>query len=122
MCGIVGLYLKTPKYQAQLGELFEPMLVEMTARGPDSAGVAIYRNPVKDNEVKLSLAHDDAAFNLSLAGPTVHHFADIVSRYDFLYSSIFIEDTHIDGIAIGDIVDADIDQPHAALKARAVAL
>ena len=63
MCGIVGLYLKTPKYQSQLGALFEPMLVEMTNRGPDSAGVAIYRNPVKAEEVKLSLAHADPKFD-----------------------------------------------------------
>ena len=63
MCGIVGLYLKNPKLQSQLGEMFKPMLIEMTARGPDSAGVAVYRNPVKANEVKLSLAHDDKAYN-----------------------------------------------------------
>jgi amidophosphoribosyltransferase len=63
MCGIVGLYLKNPKLQSQLGAMFKPMLIEMTARGPDSAGVAVYRNPVKDNEVKFSLAHDDKAYN-----------------------------------------------------------
>lgn len=63
MCGIVGLYLKTPKLQSRLGQLFKPMLVEMTNRGPDSAGVAIYRNPVRPNEIKLSLAHDDPAFD-----------------------------------------------------------
>ena len=63
MCGIVGLYLKNPKLQPQLGAMFKPMIIEMTNRGPDSAGVAIYRNPVKANEVKFSLAHDDAAYN-----------------------------------------------------------
>jgi amidophosphoribosyltransferase len=63
MCGIVGLYLKNPKLQPKLGEMFKPMIIEMTARGPDSAGVAIYRNPVKKTEVKFSLAHDDAAYD-----------------------------------------------------------
>ena len=63
MCGIVGLYLKNPKLQAKLGAMFKPMIIEMTNRGPDSAGVAIYRNPVKKNQVKFSLAHDDAKFN-----------------------------------------------------------
>jgi glutamate synthase domain-containing protein 1 len=43
--------------------MFKPMIVEMTNRGPDSAGVAIYRNPAKKNEVKFSLAHDDEAYN-----------------------------------------------------------
>ncbi len=63
MCGIVGLYLKNPKLQPQLGAMFKPMIIEMTNRGPDSAGVAIYRNPVKENEVKFSLAHDDPGFD-----------------------------------------------------------
>ena len=63
MCGIVGLYLKNPKLQPQLGAMFKPMIIEMTARGPDSAGVAIYRNPVKKNETKFSLAHDDATYD-----------------------------------------------------------
>ncbi len=62
MCGIVGLYLKNPKLQPKLGEMFKPMLIEMTSRGPDSAGVAIYRNPVKKGLTKFSLAHDDPKF------------------------------------------------------------
>lgn len=49
MCGIVGLYLKNPVLRSKLGEMFKPMIIEMTNRGPDSAGVAIYRNPVKKN-------------------------------------------------------------------------
>ena len=41
MCGIVGLFLKNKELKFQLGKLFEPMLAEMSSRGPDSAGVAI---------------------------------------------------------------------------------
>jgi amidophosphoribosyltransferase len=63
MCGIVGLYLKNPKLQGRLGALFKPMLIEMTHRGPDSAGVAIYRDPVKKSQIKFSLAHDDHAYD-----------------------------------------------------------
>lgn len=63
MCGIAGLYLKNPKLHQQLGSLFAPMLIEMTQRGPDSAGVAIYRNPVALAEIKFSLAHDDPHYN-----------------------------------------------------------
>jgi methylamine---glutamate N-methyltransferase subunit A len=63
MCGIVGLYLKNPKLKSKLGKMFKPMLIEMTNRGPDSAGVAIYRNPTKKSETKFSLAHDDASYN-----------------------------------------------------------
>ena len=42
MCGIVGLLLKKPALHEQLGALMTPMLVGMTSRGPDSAGVAIF--------------------------------------------------------------------------------
>lgn len=63
MCGIVGLYLKNKDLQSQLGAMFAPMLIEMTDRGPDSAGFAIYRNPVKENQTKFTLASDDAAMD-----------------------------------------------------------
>lgn len=55
MCGIVGLYLKNPALESQLGKLFEPMLAAMTDRGPDSAGFAIYGDEVADGWVKLTL-------------------------------------------------------------------
>lgn len=63
MCGIVGLYLKNESLRPNLGSMFRPMLREMTSRGPDSAGVAIYRDPVAESQTKFSLAHDDEAFN-----------------------------------------------------------
>lgn len=55
MCGIVGLYLKNPQLESQLGKLFEPMLEAMTDRGPDSAGFAIYGDDVADGWLKLTL-------------------------------------------------------------------
>ncbi|WP_439884349.1 class II glutamine amidotransferase [Pseudomonas syringae] len=55
MCGIVGLYLKNPALESQLGQLFEPMLEAMTDRGPDSAGFAIYGDEVADGWIKLTL-------------------------------------------------------------------
>ncbi|MAJ04375.1 MAG: glutamine amidotransferase [Marinovum sp.] len=42
MCGIVGLFLKNKSLEPQLGEMLTEMLVTMTDRGPDSAGIAIY--------------------------------------------------------------------------------
>ncbi len=55
MCGIVGLYLKNSSLEPQLGELICAMLDEMGERGPDSAGIAVYRNPVADRGSKVSL-------------------------------------------------------------------
>jgi glutamate synthase domain-containing protein 1 len=42
MCGIVGLYLKTADLEPELGRLTALMLHEMSSRGPDSAGFAVY--------------------------------------------------------------------------------
>jgi methylamine---glutamate N-methyltransferase subunit A len=42
MCGIVGLYLKDPALEPELGRLTALMLHEMASRGPDSAGFAVY--------------------------------------------------------------------------------
>jgi amidophosphoribosyltransferase len=42
MCGIVGLFLKDKSLEPKLGELLTDMLITMTDRGPDSAGIAIY--------------------------------------------------------------------------------
>lgn len=55
MCGIVGLYLKNPALESRLGELFEPMLLAMTGRGPDSAGFAIYGDVVDEEMIKVTL-------------------------------------------------------------------
>jgi amidophosphoribosyltransferase len=54
MCGIVGLLVRKPELRERLGKLMTPMLVGMTSRGPDSAGVAIFGDPVSGSH-KLSL-------------------------------------------------------------------
>ncbi|MBO0906415.1 class II glutamine amidotransferase [Jiella sonneratiae] len=57
MCGIVGLFLKDPALEPRLGELLSDMLITMTDRGPDSAGIAIYGKP-GPGRVKLTLQSD----------------------------------------------------------------
>jgi glutamate synthase domain-containing protein 1 len=42
MCGIVGLFLKDSRLEPELGALISDMLMTMTDRGPDSAGLAVY--------------------------------------------------------------------------------
>lgn len=46
MCGIIGLHLRNPDLYPRLGALLAAMLGEMQDRGADSAGVAIYGDPV----------------------------------------------------------------------------
>ena len=60
MCGIVGLFIKNPALEPQLGSLLSPMLIEMAERGPDSAGVAFYRNPVTNGGSKVTLLNHES--------------------------------------------------------------
>jgi glutamate synthase domain-containing protein 1 len=55
VCGIVGLYAKSERCEEQLGRHAASMLLELASRGPDSAGVAVYRDPVDAGHAKLSL-------------------------------------------------------------------
>jgi glutamate synthase domain-containing protein 1 len=59
MCGIVGLYTKAPELEQNLGSMLADMLIQMTERGPDSAGFAIYRDPVAQGQVKITLQSSD---------------------------------------------------------------
>lgn len=54
MCGIVGLFLKDRTLEPQLGALLSDMLITMTDRGPDSAGIAIYGG-AKDGLGKITI-------------------------------------------------------------------
>lgn len=57
MCGIVGVHLKNPGLNPRLGELLAAMLDCMSSRGPDSAGLALYRE-VTEGRLRLSLRAD----------------------------------------------------------------
>jgi Glutamate synthase domain 1 len=60
MCGIVGLFLKDKSLAPQLGALLSDMLVTMTERGPDSAGIAIY-TPEEPGRAKITVQSADPA-------------------------------------------------------------
>ncbi|MGY9052198.1 MAG: class II glutamine amidotransferase, partial [Rhodobacterales bacterium] len=57
MCGIVGLFLKDKSLEPKLGAMLSDMLVTMTDRGPDSAGIAIYGSEVNKNG-KITIQSD----------------------------------------------------------------
>jgi len=71
MCGIVGLFCKNPELEPLLGEYLSAMLVQMDERGPDSAGVAIYRDPASDGWSKLTLYCADPAVDWDAIGGEV---------------------------------------------------
>lgn len=54
MCGIVGLFLKDKSLEPALGRMLTSMLITMTDRGSDSAGIAIYSNAAEAG-VKLTV-------------------------------------------------------------------
>jgi methylamine---glutamate N-methyltransferase subunit A len=59
VCGIVGLFSKSPQMGARLGSHLGAMVAQMAERGPDSAGVAIYRDPVVAGSTKICLFSED---------------------------------------------------------------
>lgn len=68
MCGIVGLFAKTPGIEADLGGHLAAMLAVMGDRGPDSAGFAVY-GAATAGQVKLTLR-----------GPAGYDFAPLAAR------------------------------------------
>lgn len=83
MCGIVGLLVKTPALRERLGELLVPMMIGMTERGPDSAGLAVYTEP-------LSAGYK---YNLYFGGAGVFNWGDLVED---LYKHLHAE-AHCEG-------------------------
>jgi methylamine---glutamate N-methyltransferase subunit A len=55
MCGIAGIFAKSEAVAARLGVHLGAMLTQLGDRGPDSAGVGVYRDPAQAGGTKLSL-------------------------------------------------------------------
>ena len=65
MCGIVGIYLKNKKLKNKLGLYMSKMIDNMSSRGPDSAGFAIY-NEEKSTCYKYSICFGFMNFSESV--------------------------------------------------------
>jgi methylamine---glutamate N-methyltransferase subunit A len=61
VCGIVGVFCKSSELEGRLGEYLGAMLDQMDDRGPDSAGIAVYRDPAPLGSSKLTLYGPDPA-------------------------------------------------------------
>ncbi len=94
MCGIVGLFLKDKSLEPKLGEMLSDMLIIMTDRGPDSAGIAIYGATTSGKaKVTLQSAEPKLDFN-GLADDLADAGID---------AEILIKDTHA-------VVELDADK------------
>ena len=65
MCGIVGLFALDDSIRSRMGEWFTPMLRAMTERGPDSAGIAVYRCTARVGHLKYSMYEPSGDFDWS---------------------------------------------------------
>jgi glutamate synthase domain-containing protein 1 len=105
MCGIVGLFLKNDALGPQLGGLLTDMLVKMTDRGPDSAGIAIYGAAAQGVKITVQSTrpeHDFKGLDAALSALTG---ADAALR---------VIDTH----AVLTVPEAARDAAIAMLEAR----
>jgi glutamate synthase domain-containing protein 1 len=65
MCGIVGLFLKDRTLDQQLGQLLSQMLITMSDRGPDSAGIAIYGEPsTEESKITVQSSNHSEDFDV----------------------------------------------------------
>jgi methylamine---glutamate N-methyltransferase subunit A len=75
MCGIVGLFIKDPSLEPELGKLTAGMLATMSDRGPDSAGFAVY-GAGKAGETKLTLRATSARAATETAARIAKNFSE----------------------------------------------
>jgi glutamate synthase domain-containing protein 1 len=68
MCGIAGLFSKSSEASERLGAHLGDMLLQLSDRGPDSAGVAFYRDPAPAGSSKVSLFSPDPRQNWTRVG------------------------------------------------------
>ena len=78
MCGIVGLFLKNPELEPQLGRHTATMLDVLSDRGPDSTGFAIYGGSSPDR-IKLTLRASADADVRAMGATLSREFATPVS-------------------------------------------
>src|SRR5918999_4470564 len=71
MCGIVGLFSKSHGVSDALGLHLSEMLLQLSDRGPDSAGVAFYRDSAPAGSSKVSLFSADPRQDWTAVGEAI---------------------------------------------------
>ncbi len=104
MCGIVGIFLKDKTLEPRLGELLTDMLITMTDRGPDSAGIAIYGRET-EGKGKLTIQSDTPDVDFATLA---HELGSAIEAE----VSLAANDTH----AVLSIDSQQIDRARQALR------
>ena len=107
MCGIVGLFLKDDAMKPQLGEMLSAMLITMTDRGPDSAGIAIYGDESK-GMTKLTIQSEQPDVDFPALEKHLNDHANLNSKT----LNIIAKDTH----AVMSVADAERDMILGIIK------
>jgi len=107
MCGIVGLFLKDASLQTELGSMLTDMLVTMSDRGPDSAGIAIYGDQAVSGK-NGNTSTDIAKITLQSATPDTDFDGLEAALSKMLASKISLQsrDTHAVLSLPRDMIDA----------------
>lgn len=85
MCGIVGLFLKNRDLHPHLGTMLTDMLITMSDRGPDSAGIAIYDDA--RTGMKITVQSDTPQVDF-------HGLADALTDAAGADVAVTVNDTH----------------------------
>ncbi len=97
MCGIAGLFSKSTAFEQRLGDHLSDMLIQMADRGPDSAGVAFYRNPAPAGCSKLTLYSPDDQYSWDgLAGQLSKAFGGALAPEVRASHAVIVVETNAD--------------------------
>ncbi|WP_424966569.1 class II glutamine amidotransferase [Dinoroseobacter sp. S375] len=106
MCGIVGLFLKDKSLEPALGAMLTDMLVTMTDRGPDSAGLALYGDEQSGvSKLTIQSDHPETVFD---------GLADTLGTAIGAPITLDQKDTH----AVLEVPTAQVEATRAALEAH----
>jgi glutamate synthase domain-containing protein 1 len=130
MCGIVGFLAKDPSLRVSLGELIVPMLTCMGDRGPDSAGLAVFTEPLDaplrrfslfsaagfppDFRSRLQTSFDSATFDTVASHAVVVSEAPVEAVQEWLRREF--PAVHL--LSVGRSIDVVKDEGHPAEIAR----
>jgi glutamate synthase domain-containing protein 1 len=109
MCGIVGLFAKSEAVEQRLGALLGEMLGQLADRGPDSAGIALYRAPAAPGQTKLSLFSADPDEDWTALGAATvhasHAVVELEGTADEAVARVLEQFPHLRVMSAGDRIE-----------------
>ncbi len=109
MCGVIGLLIRDPALQPELGRMLVPMVEALAERGPDSSGIALYSRPATDSDgetlVQVSLGTDETVGWDDLAGWVSSRFPAAVVRVSGSGARVDVPENMVDEL-VGSVSQA----------------